>query len=1173
MQAYQRGTVLWRSQRIEVSLQKLLSDVKAAESNQRDYLLTGTPEFRTWFIEASNGAESEINLITELTTRNDQRSDKLLKVRPLVEEFLASLTAGLDANGGASTNRSAFELGIEIRREPIEKIQFLVNQMFNDEEDLVHQQADAVDASMRRVWWGLGIAYFINVLIVVSLYRSVKRYSLQSAEGEGRLSKLNSELEDRIKQRTAMLSEREELLEMFVRYVPAAVVMLDRDLRILQVSDRYCAEFGVARDRMTGRRPNEAFSDFPDRWIALLQRCVAGESLSAEADPWDHNGETLWSRWEIRPWGSKDGLPEGVLVFTENITARKRTEEALRASEELLQIFVRSVPAAVIMFDQNLRILKVSNRYCEVFDVHRELLEGRTPNGVFPDFPERWIEILHRGLRGEHLSAEEDRWDRDGHTHWQRWESVPWGRRDGKPEGVLVFIEDITARKQFEEAQRAREEQLNTFVQHMPAAVAMLNRDLRFLEVSDQWCMDYGLDRNRFRDQTPDEAFPAFPDRWLGNLKRALAGETVRVDEDHWEYKGKTMWLRAEIRPWGSKDGLPEGVLVHTDNITARKEMEEAIRHGAETLRTFVRYVPVAVAMLDREMRYLKVSDRWCQDNGVSREQLTGNCHYDVVRDLPERWKEMHRRCLQGETLYSDQDRWDHNGKVQWLRWEIRPWGMKDGLPEGIILFAEDISARKQIEDALRESEALLRAFVRHVPVAVAMVDRDMRYLQVSDHWCLENGVARKQIIGRCHYDVIPWLPERWRQTHRRSLQGETLSADEDFYERDGELRWLRWETRPWGSKYGLPEGIIIFSEDITARKEIEQALRESEATNRTLLDTASQAILVVDGDGCIVLANKMVGQIFGYQPNELVGLRHDIFVPQRFREEQKLLTEKFVSHPEAVTGRERVGLRKDGTEFPIELNVSSLHTKRGLLVVVFISDITERKRIEAQLRENEERLRALAGSLLSAQEKERSSLARELHDGVTQELAFLSIELGRLVSELPPSMAHIRTQLQSLQKQALRDSSEVRRISHGLHSSAISDFGLSVALEEFCEEFEKARGVKVSFEGLQDDADLNHEESSCLYRIAQESMRNAADHGRASQVRITLKIMGEQLQMRVQDNGIGFDLNQSKDDRGLGIISMKERVRLVNGTLQLSSKPGHGTTVIASIPLVENHR
>lgn len=127
-----------------------------------------------------------------------------------------------------------------------------------------------------------------------------------------------------------------------------------------------------------------------------------------------------------------------------------------------------------------------------------------------------------------------------------------------------------------------------------------------------------------------------------------------------------------------------------------------------------------------------------------------------------------------------------------------------------------------EIED-LQKGQEMLRTFVRQMPAAVAMFNRQMRYVQASDRWCADHGVDANEILGRSHYDVFPDLPDNWKELHRRGLAGETLSADEDLFERaDGRRIWLEWEIRPWGRRDGFPEGILIFSEDISQRKEAE---------------------------------------------------------------------------------------------------------------------------------------------------------------------------------------------------------------------------------------------------------------------------------------------------------------------------------------------------------------
>ncbi|MFN7995139.1 MAG: PAS domain S-box protein [Bryobacteraceae bacterium] len=471
----------------------------------------------------------------------------------------------------------------------------------------------------------------------------------------------------------------------------------------------------------------------------------------------------------------------------------------------------------------------------------------------------------------------------------------------------------------------------------------------------------------------------------------------------------------------------------------------------------------------------------------------------------------------------------------------------------------------------LQAREELLSIFVRHVPAAVAMLDRDMIYLQASDRWCDEYGVPRDRLMGRSHYEVFPDLPDRWKELHRRCLAGETLRSEGDRWDRaDGQIRWMRWEIRPWGQHDGLPEGILLFADDITRRKETREKLQESEATIRALLETAAQGILAADANGLIVLTNRMADTMFGYHQNELSGQSVEILMPGASRKLHHLHRSQYMNNPRTRPmgmGLDLLGLRKDGSEFPIEVSLSSIETSRGRLAVSFISDITSRKHAETALRESEQHLRALAGGLMTAQEDERRRVARELHDDVTQRLAFLSIGLGALAKSITDSRPEIVAQSRSLQKQASETSNEVRRLSHGLHPSIIEDFGLSSALEEFCVQFAQAQGVQVIFDDLDEDSPLDPTVATCLYRIAQESVRNSITHGHATEVRVVLSAESDGVRLRVRDNGIGFLPDAARVRSGIGLAGMQERVRLVSGTLQISSEPGEFSEITAWAP------
>jgi len=249
---------------------------------------------------------------------------------------------------------------------------------------------------------------------------------------------------------------------------------------------------------------------------------------------------------------------------------------------------------------------------------------------------------------------------------------------------------------------------------------------------------------------------------------------------------------------------------------------------------------------------------------------------------------------------------------------------------------------------ALQEREEQLRLCVKHSPAAIAMLDCDMRYLVVSLRWMEDYRLGEQSVVGRSHYEVFPEVPPHWKDLHRRCLAGAVEKNEDDkFVRADGSIDWIRWEIRPWHQADGAIGGIIIFSEDIRTRKQAELSLRASEAEFRTLIESASDGILVSNTAGRLLEVNVAACQMLGHPREELVrmGLVDIVALGEMVR----ILPEVVRLGEGAVVRSEWQCRRKDGSQFPAEVGATILPDGR---LQCIMRDITQRKTAEDKIRE-----------------------------------------------------------------------------------------------------------------------------------------------------------------------------------------------------------------------------
>jgi PAS domain S-box-containing protein len=341
----------------------------------------------------------------------------------------------------------------------------------------------------------------------------------------------------------------------------------------------------------------------------------------------------------------------------------------------------------------------------------------------------------------------------------------------------------------------------------------------------------------------------------------------------------------------------------------------------------------------------------------------------------------------------------------------------------------------------------------------------------------------------------------------------------------------------------------------------------------RAIFESAAQGVVVVDSSGRILMANRALEVLFGYDPGQMHGLLIEALLPASRHAAHVAHRSGFFEHPRQrpMGGNQELdAIRRDGTQFSVEVSLGYAPSGEAPVAIGFVADITVRRELERSHRRYEERLRALTAQLLTAQEDERRRIARELHDGLTQDLASLGIELGLLRRDSPEGVA---SQLAALQHNISDLSEQVRRLAHEFHPGVLEHSGLAAALQTYCEEQTRATGVSIQFSARSLPEEIPKAVSTTVYRIAQEALRNLVKHAQATRADVLLAgTKGEdgvgRLRLSVLDNGQGFLIEDVRDGSGLGLLSIEERARAVMGSLTISSIPGEGTSITVEIPL-----
>jgi len=852
-------------------------------------------------------------------------------------------------------------------------------------------------------------------------------------------------------------------------------------------------------------------------------------------------------------------------------TKREQLEQGLRDRPDFLAGIIASAMDAIIATDDAQRIV--------LFNAAAERMFGCPADEAIGTSIDRFIPQRFRAEHSRHVR----RFGESGATNRKtRALGTLWGLRStgeefpieaaiskveaGGAKFLAVVIRDLTERHRAEETVRESEQRFRLVADTAPVLIWISGTDRLCTYFNKPWLdftgrsMDSELG-NGWAEGVHPEDMQRCLDIYTQSFDRR---EKFRMEYRLRRHDGEYRWILDVGVPRFAENGSFAGYIGIGVDVTERKQTEEALRESEERDRHLVESANDWVWEVNANVEYTYVGPQCRKILGYEAEEIIGKTPFDLMP--PEEARRVAAvfapiaaerkpfRALENINRHKD-------GHLVSLETNGAPVINREGEFLGYRGMDRDITERKRAEEALRESEARYEQLAEQSRTTHWEVDLQGLFTHVSHVSEASWGYRPEEVVNRIHfYDLHP---EDGRDAFKAAIFAfaERKQPFRDVVHpvetKDGRITWGSLSGIPVLNNDGTLRGYRGSCTDITERKSAEEALRESEEKFRRVVEHIGDALFVDNVEGQIVFANERFLNLFGYSREELPDIKLEDYVAPEYRATLRDRHDRRVRGEVVPTHFEYEGFRRDGKRMWLEVDVVPVTDENGNLIGTqsALREITERKRAE-------EALSGMARKLVEAQEQERARIARELHDDINQRLAMLAVEL----EQLKENPSEVESRAEELRKQTSEISNGVQALSHDLHSSQLEYLGVVAGMKSWCKEF--AGRQKIEIECRHDvRSTLPPEIELCLFRVLQEALHNAVKHSGVNRIEVQLREQSGEIHLIVSDSGRGFDIEAIKQGKGLGLISMRERVRLVNGTIDIESKPMGGTIVHARVP------
>jgi len=749
--------------------------------------------------------------------------------------------------------------------------------------------------------------------------------------------------------------------------------------------------------------------------------------------------------------------------------------------------------------------------------------------------------------------------------------------QQGNINGVIHIIKDITEHKKADDARLILETELKDILDNTPVGIYRTTPDGRILLANPALVRMLGYSSFKelaVRNLEKEGFEPQYP-RSMFKERIEKDGQVVGLESNWIRHDGTSATIVETAWVVHDKQGRTlyyEGIV---QDITERKHAERLLRKEKDRAQQYLDVAGVMLVAIDAEQRVGLINKKGCEILGYSEEEIIAKNWFDNF--LPKRIKEevkgVFNKLLCGEAdapEYYENPVLTRDGAERLIAWHNTALRDDKGKVIATLGSGEDITERSRAEEALRESEEKYRVLVENSPNLVAIYQEG--YLKyVNKAMCERLGWTSEEMTSVSFNPIEKIIPQRLqsqiRENIAKRLRGKSISPYEiSIKARDGSEIPVIVKAQAILYCGKLADEVIHI--DITERKKAEEALRESEEKYRDLFENAREAIITLDLRGNITGVNKLAEE-YGFKREELIGRSHFDFITEKSRNKAFKEFER-LTQGTPVEGEVEVITPKGNRIVEYRNNPIRRGEQIDGIQEILI-DVTERKKAEQQILNDQAQLKSLASQLTLAEERERRRIAGELHDRISQSLAISKIKLEALRKsgygkKLDKALDDVCNSL----GQTIQDT---RTLTFDLGNPILYELGFETAVNHWLtEQIQNKYKIETEFEDDGQAKSLDDDIQVLLFRSVRELLINVVKHAHASKVKVSIRKIDNQILVSVEDNGIGFEAEKPAavpaKTNGFGLFSIRHRLEDLDGHLEIESRPGRGCKVTMTASL-----